>query len=32
MEKIKKCLLSTDKKGNLIIIELDDFEEGMMYV
>jgi hypothetical protein len=32
MESIKKCLLSIDEKGELIIIELDDEEEGIFYV
>jgi hypothetical protein len=32
MNPIKKCILSVDEKGELIIIEIDDDEEGMFYV
>jgi len=32
MKPIKKCLLSVDEKGELIIIEVDEEEEGMFYV
>lgn len=32
MNPIKKCILSLNEKGELVVVELDEEEEGMFYV